>query len=225
MLCLSTQEWLENTLDIADVYGGYACRNLFYEWTQTEPVPDPDEASQTLLNEVTIKLQGIRKAYEERGKQQLKYQFSTEAKPILKDWYVERYYQEYPSEVIASATQRIDENVRKLALLYAVLENDDGDLSIHANQLKTAITVGEYWEQTATRLFGKFGFTKDARTERRIVEVLERNDYTKRDLQQHFGGSMSAKEFNQTIKSLLESERIRWIPDKSNKRKKLLTIS
>jgi hypothetical protein len=225
MICLSTREWLENTLDVADVYGGYVCRNLFYEWTQTEPISDPDETNRALLNEVTMKLQRIRQAYEERGKCQVKYQFSTEAKPILKDWYDERYYRESPSEMIASATQRIDENVRKLALLYAVLENEFDDLTIHADQLQAAITVGGYWEQTATRLFGKFGFTKEARNEQRIIEVLEQKEYTKRDLQQHFGSSMSAKEFNDTIDALLKSDRIYWKVDKTNKRQKLLTAN
>lgn len=218
MLCLSTQEWLENTLDIADVYGGYVCRNLFYEWTQTEPIPNPDEANQALLNEVTMKLQGIRRAYEERGKRQLKYQFSAEAKPILEDWYIERYYRDYPSEVIAAATQRIDENVRKLALLYAVLENEPDDLTIHADQLQAAVAVGEYWEQTATRLFGKFGFTKGARNERRIIELLERKDHTRREIQQHFGGSMEAKELNQTLSALMQAETIRKARRKEGKR-------
>jgi len=225
MICLSTREWLENTLDIADVYGGYVCRNLFYEWTQTEPISDPDETDRALLNEVTMKLQRIRQAYEERGKCQVKYQFSTEAKPILKDWYDERYYREYPSEMIAAAIQRIDENVRKLALLYAVLENEFDDLTIHADQLQAAITVGGYWEQTATRLFGKFGFTKEARNEQRIIEALEQKEYTKRALQRHFGSSMSAKEFNDAVDALLKSDRIYWKADKTNKRQKLLTAN
>lgn len=225
MICLSTREWLENTLDIADIYGGYVCRNLFYEWTQTEPISDPDETDRVLLNEVTMKLQRIRQDYEERGKCQVKYQFSIEAKPILKDWYDECYYREYPSEMIAAATQRIDENVRKLALLYAVLENEFGDLTIHADQLQAAITVGRYWEQTAMRLFGKFGFTKEARNEQRIIEALEQKEYTKRDLQQHFGSSMSAKEFNDIVDALLKSDQIHWKADKTNKRQKLLTAN
>ena len=199
------------------------CRNLFYEWTQTEPIPDPDEADKAFLSEVTMKLQGIRRAYKERGGHQLKYQFSAEAKPILEAWYIERYNREYPSEVIAAATQRIDENVRKLALLYAVLENEPDDLNIHADQLQAAIKVGGYWEQTATQLFGKFGFSKAARNEQRIIEALERKDYTKRGLQQHFGSSISAKDLNDAVDALLKADRIHWKADKTNKRQKLLT--
>ena len=172
MICLSTREWLENTLDIADVYGGYVCRNLFYDWTQTAPISNPAEPNQSLLNKVTMELQGIRHTYENRGKQQLKYQFDTEAQAILEKWYTERWYTKYPSEVIAASVQRIDENVRKLALLYAVLENAMGNLYIHADQLRAAMKVGEYWETIAIRLFSKFGFSKEARDEIRILEAL-----------------------------------------------------
>ena len=214
MICLSTRDWLENTLDIADVYGGYVCRNLFYEWTRTAPIPDPDEPNQALLNKVTMKLQGIRRAYEERGKRQLKYQFSVEAKPILNDWYIERYDRDYPSEVIAAAVQRVDINVKKLALLYAVLENEAGDLTIHADQLQDAIAVGEYWEQTATRLFGKLGFTKEARNERRVMEAISDRPLTKRELSREVCSELSAKQLDSIIKSLISTERTRWITEK-----------
>ncbi len=214
MICLSTQAWLENTLDLEDVYGGYVCRNLFYDWTQTAPIPDPDEPDQSLLNEVTMKLQLIRRAYEDRGKQQLKYHFSVEAKPILEKWYIERFHRKHPSEVIAAATQRIDENVRKLALLYAVLENDAGDLAIHADQLQTAITVGEYWESTAIRLFKKFGFSKEVRNEIRIIEALLNNPLTKRDLHRQACNALTAKQLDNIINSLVRVERVRWINEK-----------
>ena len=229
MLCLSTQEWLENTLDIADVYGGYVCRNLFYEWTQTAPIPDPDGPNQTLLNEVTMKLQGIRQAYEGRGKRQLKYQFSTEAKPILEDWYNERWYKQYPSEVIAAATQRIDENVRKLALLYAVLENEPDDLTINADQLQAAIKVGEYWEATATRLFGKFGFSKEARDERKVIEAISDSARSIRDVGRK--ASLSTTQAGKLVKSLVSTGSVQWItvkePDKLGREytKKVLALT
>jgi len=210
MICLSTREWLENTLDLADVYGGYVCRNLFYDWTPTAPIPDPDEPNQSLLNEVTMKLQLIRRAYEDRGKQQLMYHFSVEAKPILEKWYIERWDRKHPSEVIAAATQRIDENVRKLALLYAVLENDAGDLTIHADQLQTAITVGEYWESTAMQLFSKFGFSKEVRNEIRLIEALSGGALTKQDLHKLTGNALTAKQLDNIIRSLVSIGRARW---------------
>ena len=224
MICLSTRAWLEETLELADVYGGYVCRNLFYEWTETNPIPSPHKPNTSLLNEVTMRLRSIRKAYEDRGKQQLEYQFSFDAQLILEKWYKERWYKDYPSEVIKAAIQRIDENVRKLALLYAVLENDADSLTIHADQLQAAIAVGEYWEAVATQLFSKFGFSKTARMEAYVVELLANQNYTKRELQQRIGGNMSADEFNRAIDALLKSERIGWTQDKVNKKVKRLIL-
>jgi hypothetical protein len=224
MICLSTRAWLENTLELADLYGGYVCRNLFYEWTETNPIPNPHKPNTSLLNEVTMRLRSMRKAYEDRGKQQLEYQFSFDAQFILEKWYNERWYKDYPSEVIKAAVQRIDENVRKLALLYAILENDEGNLTIHADQLQAAIAVGKYWEAVATQLFSKFGFSKTARMEAYVVELLEKQSYTKRELQQRIGGNMSADEFNRAIDALLKSERIGWTQDKTNKKVKRLIL-
>jgi hypothetical protein len=212
MICLSTRDWLESTLDITDVYGGYVCRNLFYDWMQTSPIPNPAEPNQSLLNEVTMKLQGIRRTYEKRGKQQLKYQFDIEAQTILDKWYMERWYREYLSEVIAAATQRIDENVRKLALLYAVLENKEGDLYIHANQLRAAIKVGEYWEATAIQLFSKFGFSKEARDEIRVLEVLSHSAMSIRDLGRKT--SLTSKQVGSIVKSLVGIGSVQWINEK-----------
>jgi len=214
MICLSTKEWLENTLELADVYGGYVCRNLFYEWAPTEPIPNPQKPNQLLLNEVRMKLQSIRRIYEDRDKRQFEYEFDTEANFILEEWYTKRWYAENPSEVVASATQRIDENVRKLALLYAVLENDADDLTIHADQLKAAIAVGKYWEVTAIRLFGRFGFSKEAQTEIKIIEALSNGNMTQRELHRQVCNTLTAKQLDNCIKALISIGRVYWITEK-----------
>jgi hypothetical protein len=213
MLCLSTREWLENTLELADIFGGYVGRNLFYEWTPTSPLPNPDEPNNFLLNEVTVKLQSIRRDFENRGKQQRKFSFSDEAMPILEGWYIERWNIAHASEVIKAAIQRIDENVRKLALLYAVLENDPNDLTIHADQLRAAIRVGEYWEKNAVSILGQFGGTQAVRNELKILEMLSQEGMTKSDLHQKISGRMTAKQLDETLRYLLSVERVRIIND------------
>jgi hypothetical protein len=160
---------------------------------------------------------------EKKGKH-IEYTFSSDADELLKEWYDKDYYAEYDNDIVDAAAQRIDENARKLALLYAVLENDVEDLNIHADQLHSAIVVGEYWKATAMQLFGKFGFTKEARSEMKLVEILEQKNYTKRELQQKIGGHMSADEFNKAIDALLKSERIRWVADKENRKVRKLTF-
>jgi hypothetical protein len=221
MIALSTREWLEKSLDVSDIYGGFVNRNAFYLWAETQPLHNPDEVNEMLMNEIKMKLHRVR---DEKKGGHVKYTFSGETDELLKEWYDKDYYAKYENEIIDAAVQRIDENVRKLALLYAVLENDTNDLSIHADQLRAAIAVGEYWKSSATRLFGLFGFSQAARSEMKIIELLEQRNHTKREIQQKIGGNMSASEFNQTIEALVKAERIKWIKEKGNKTKQLTLL-
>lgn len=221
MIALSTREWLEKSLDVSDIYGGFVNRNAFYLWAETQPLHNPDEVNEMLMNEIKMKLHRVR---DEKKGGHVKYTFSGETDKLLKEWYDKDYYAKYENEIIDAAVQRIDENVRKLALLYAVLENDTGDLSIQTDQLRAAIAVGEYWKASATRLFGLFGFSQAARSEIKIIELLEQRNHTKREIQQKIGGNMSASEFNQTIEALVKAERIKWIKEKGNKTKQLTLL-
>jgi len=180
MIGLSTKEWLETNLDTDDIHGGFVNRNTFYLWTPTVPLYNPSEPDDLKLNQIKRQLHDIRTA---KAGKHVKYAFSTEADAILKDWYEKNYHTEYDSEIVDAAVQRVDENMRKLALLYAVLENAPDDMEIHTEQLQAAISVGEYWEATAIALFSKFGANKAARAEMRIIEWLEKGDLPKRNLQ------------------------------------------
>jgi len=218
MIALSTQEWLERSLDVDDVYGGFVNRNVFYLWTGTQPLHNPGRVSESLMNEIKMKLHNVRS--EKKGRH-TEYVFSGEADEVLKEWYEKNYYAEHENEIVDAAVQRIDENVRKLALLYAVLENDADDLNIHTDQLRAAIATGEYWKASATQLFGRFGFSKAARAEMKILELLKQGDLTKREIQLKIGGNMSASEINQAIEALVKAERINWIAKKGSRTKLL----
>jgi hypothetical protein len=211
MIALSTREWLERSLDVDDIYGGFVNRNTFYLWTCTQPLHNPGKVAESLMNEIKMKLHNIR---DEKKGGHIEYTFSDEADNILKEWYEKNYYAEYENEIVDAAAQRIDENVRKLALLYAVLENDTGDLNIHSDQLCAAITVGEYWQTTATQLFRRFGFSKEARNEMRVMEAISSEPLMKRDLSRQVCSELSAKQLDAIIKSLVSTERAQWINEK-----------
>lgn len=219
MIALSTHEWLERSLDVDDVYGGFVNRNTFYLWTSTQPLHNPNKVNESLMNEIKMQLHNVRN--EKKGKH-IEYSFSGDVDELLREWYEKDYYAEYDNDIVDAAAQRIDENVRKLALLYAVLENDVDDLNIHADQLHSAIVVGEYWKAIAIKLFSKFGFTKEARAEMKILELLEQGNRTKREIQLRIGGNISANEFNKAIDGLLKAERISWIKGSRTKQLKLL---
>lgn len=225
MVALSTKDWLETNLDTDDIHGGFVNRNLFYLWTQTHPLYNPPEPNGFLLNQIKNKLHEIRKA--KAGKHE-KFTFSGEADAILEKWYLENYYTEYDSEIVDAAVQRIDENIRKLALLYAVLENEPNDTEIKAGQLQAAIAVGKYWETTAMEIFGKFGASKNIRNDIRMLEAIKEKPRTRRELQQRLGPVMSADEFNKTLGAFFKAERLKLIPDptddKSKGKKRMVVV-
>lgn len=222
MIGLSTKGWLEANLDPDDLRGGFVNRNMFYLWTQTNPIPNPPKPDETLLGQIVKRLHDIR---ESRKDKQVEYTFSAEAIPILESWYDENYYAEHENELIDDAIQRIDENVRKLALLYALLENETHDAEIHTDQLQAAIEVGEYWKETVVEIFGNFGFSKQARSEIRLLELIQKNQFTKRELQIRIGGNMSASEFNRNLKALIEAGRVLYATDPNNKKRQILIIT
>ena len=218
---LSTQDWLERSLEVGDVYGGYVNRHTFYLWTPTGPIHNPPEPDEKLLGQIKQQLHEIRNA--KFGKH-VKYTFSQKADAILKDWYDQNYYAEYESEIVEAAVQRVDENMRKLSLLYAVLENEIHDTEIHSDQLEAALEVGKYWEAATIEIFGKFGFSKQSRSEMRMLEVIKEKRRTKRELQQRLGGVMSAAEFNQTLDALVKAERIGFLISQDKKRQELVCL-
>jgi len=154
----------------------------------------------------------------------VEYTFSDASDALLKEWYDNNYYTEYDSDIVSAASQRIDENVRKLALLYAVLENNPDNIEIHADQLQAAIAVGKYWEATVMEIFGKFGTSRATRSEIKILELLSRKSITKRDLHQSLSGSITAKQLDESLRHLLSVERVKIINedyvDKAGKKRR-----
>ncbi|MEK7396685.1 MAG: toprim domain-containing protein, partial [Candidatus Poribacteria bacterium] len=208
MIALSTREWLEKSLDVDDIYGGFVNRHAFYLWTETQPLHNPDKVNEMLMNEIKLKLHRVR---DEKKGGHVEYTFAGETDKLLKEWYDKDYYAKYENEIVDAAIQRIDENVRKLALLYAVLENDTDDLNIHTDQLHAAIAVGEYWKSSATRLFGLFGFSQEVRHEIKIIEALSKRRLTQRDLHKLTSNNLTAKQLDAIVKSLVSVGRAVWI--------------
>ncbi|MBC8229497.1 toprim domain-containing protein [bacterium] len=211
MLGVSTAEWLERNLDIGDVFGGFGNRFVFYNWAPTGPIADPIEPDGYLIRQIEEYL--IKTLTVQREKQN-KFTWDANAKDLLTKWYNERYYCEYKSEVIAAIVERIDTNMRKLALLYAALENEADDFEIHLDQLQSAIAVAEYWQAVAIDLFGKFGFTKATRDEMRVLGALGDEKLTKGALHRRLGGRLSAKEVDSIINSLVSIGQVKWISEK-----------
>ena len=104
--------------------------------------------------------------------------------------------------------QRLDSNARKLALLYAVLENPESDYKIHLAQFKRALTVANYWKDSMQRIFGLFAKDDQTKNENTIIERLRIKGRTKRELQQGLTRQMNAKQFNEALDALIKAERV-----------------
>lgn len=224
MITLSTQEWLEANLDIDDIYGGFANRNVFYLGALTEPLYNPPMPEPSALNRIKLQLERTRRTLKDKH---VLYTFAPNADILLKEWYEERWRHSHDSEIVDLALKRIDPHVRKLALLYAVFENAPDDTEIKLDQLEAAIAVGDYWQATTIEIFGKFGATKTIKREMKILEFIASKPSTKGELHRKLGGAIGSKELAETLKYLLTVERIQTISEEytdTAKRKRRRTM-
>ena len=202
MICLSTHQWLERYLDIDDIHGGFVNRHTFYLHESTQPIPNPKEPDKDKLDMITNQIASIRKRV--NGKH-IRFRFDDSAKVILDDWYIKNFNKVYEDEIIEDALQRIDENVRKLALLYAVLENDEEDTFIKAEQLEAAIEVGNYWERSALSIFKDFNLDKQAKNEQVLLQRIMDKPRSKRELRQSTTRQMNGADFLKAFDAILKS--------------------
>ena len=208
IIALSTQEWMEESLDIADIRGGFANRFCYYLYEQTKPNPHPTEPNTKDIGMVIQHLHQTRTFFQ--GKH-IKFEFDSETYKFVDNWYSDIWYQAVnePQELVRDAIQRLDSNARKLALLYAMLENSEDDRQIHIEQFKAAVDVAIYWKETALSIFSTFAPNIQAKNERRIMDKLAEKPRTRRQLQQAIGGgSMSAKDFNDALDALYKAQRV-----------------
>ena len=214
IIALSTQEWMEESLDITDIRGGFANRFCYYLYEQTGPHPHPSEPNQLDMNVVVKHLHDTRMFFQ--GKH-IRFEFDAETYRFVDEWYSEIWYQAInePQELVRDAIQRLDSNARKLALLYAMLENNEDDCQIHIEQFKAAVEVASYWKEAAISIFSTFAPNMQAKNENRIMDKLAEKPRTRRQLQQSIGGaSMSAKDFNEALDALYKAQRVEVVDEK-----------
>lgn len=207
LVALSTHEWLEESLDLVDIRGGFANRFCYYLHELTRPIPHPSEPDTLGMNAVVKHLHDLRMYLQ---KKHVRFDFDEETSHFVDEWYHENWYAiaNERNELVRDAIQRLDTNARKLALLYAILENDESDCQIHIDQFKAAVEVATYWKNATVAIFGGFATDTQARNENKLVDRLSQRPRTRRQLQQSVGGLMSSKAFNDALDALLRAERV-----------------
>ena len=205
IIALSTHEWLEESLELGDIRGGFANRFCYYLHDRMKPIPHPIEPDPELWD---IVLGAIRKKREVYQQKSSRFRFDSYAMKFVENWYIYNFsvIMDEPNDLVRDVMQRVDTHARKLALLYAMLENQPDDYYIHLEQIKASVEVADYWKQSMIAIFGKYAVNEQAKTENRILQKLESKSISKRNLQRSL--SVSAKQFNDALDALIKAERI-----------------
>ena len=208
IVALSTQDWLEGSLNLEDIRGGFANRFCYYLHELTPPIPRPMESDENLLSAVVQTVHKIRQYYQGRH---VAFDFDNETGIFVDQWYAknrEAILNE-KNELVRDTMQRLDTNARKLALLYAVLENGEGDHHIHLEQFKAALEVATYWQGAMQQIFGLFAKDEQTKNENVIIERLRKKSRTKRELRMSTSRQIhNSKQFNDALDALIKAERV-----------------
>lgn len=138
--------------------------------------------------------------------------FSEEAKQRWHQWYIESYPNGESSEQEDAMSVRLGTIIKKIALVYAVLERSP---AVDLNHLEAGIVMVNWsWAHTKA-LLPTFGEQTDAKISRLIVETLERRGPThRRKMQQLIGRSSGPGVFGRVVKAMVENGDIVETPDR-----------
>jgi hypothetical protein len=121
-------------------------------------------------------------------------------------WKLERRTWPYQQ---TNLTARIFEHVLKIAIIYAVLGNEE---KITARTLAVALAIGEWLQSNTLRIFADIGLDHFSKCEQTIVEVLKRAKDTRtwrRDLQRAMASrGFNGELFNRAMKALESNDHI-----------------
>jgi hypothetical protein len=177
-------------------------RFLFFrgETTKSIPVPKPPNERRMQAVEKTVK----------RAIESFPGAIGLDRKARrLWDSFYKRHWANRPTEELpAQMTSRIDVHARRIAALYAALEQT-GDVTV--GQMQAAIDVALYCQEVALGLATEIGVSRDAAIEKRILRILKtapNQQTTRRKLHQKLGGRVSGEKLTKLIHGLREVNRI-----------------
>ena len=199
----TTLHWLEASLKLEDIAGGLANRITFYTGGTPEWIFEDQPGDPIILADVARTINQLRI----RHPNPVAFYLTPEASE-----YGEAHYKQtrndldkQQSEIVKMAGSRIDSHTKKIALLFAAIENEDGDRSISLQTYVKATQLAEYLQKVVLKLYEGFNFSDDKRLEGKIGEVLQnRSQLTAREVGQLIGWA-SAKQVNESIKQLVEN--------------------
>jgi len=194
----TTQAWLRKALTEADILGGFANRWLFFCGGPKPPKANPPRVDKERRDQLVSAINSIR-VWASKLPNEGEITVSAKAEALFEQYYTEYYRRCQNEGLIPTLIVRVQDNVFKLALLYAVIEQSP---EITADHMATALAVGEYLEASITDVFRNFGASQTREIETRVLDYLKKAGklVAERDLYRYL--NLSAKDLGAMLQPL-----------------------
>lgn len=207
IMAATTEAWLESSLKLEDIQGGFANRFNYYHATSAAAIFNSQPGDPKFLNIAKAAVNAYRIKYP----QPTAFQFTPEAEQEGEIWYSQHRKQlkAEKNPLIREARARADLHLRKAALLHAAIVNTQDDTEIGLASLEWAIMLTEYLQAVTTHIYSSFNLSEARRLEQRIIDLLtQKPNQTARDLTRRISWA-SAREVNASIEELLKNQSIK----------------
>jgi len=171
LLAASTSEWLEADTKEEDIRGGLVNRILWFYGADKAAVPLPRGHAKAPLEQVWESLRAWIPTLP--ATRSAAARFTPEATEIYAAWYTAWREREHLSSLAAAATGRTHAHAVRLALLYSLLDRQDG--VVETDHVLAGTAVAEYCAGVAEHLFLTASQHQDARVDREILRYLARH--------------------------------------------------
>lgn len=219
MIGATTLHWLESSLKLEDIQGGFANRITYYlgseaeqDWLFEDQPGDP-----VRLAQVAKEINRLRLKYPDH----VQFRFTPEASVEGQKWYEShrKALMQEKNPLVIMAAARTDVHVKKTALLFAALDNAPDDCEIRKEDLEKAILLSEYLQKVVAHIYSNFNFSDEKRLETKIIEVLEKRgaSLTAREVKQQIIWA-SSKDVNAALKELVSDGTVEEFPTKRTSR-------
>lgn len=188
---------IQDAFRSGDIHSGFAGRWAYVSDQSNTAIPLPGRIDNAAWNDLVKKLSQIRDIWKERKSTELK--LSDAAVSMWEDFYRWHREQNQDGEIINTLIVRIPEQILKLAMIFAAL---DDFTEIHDCHLEDAINIGKWLIGNTKRLFAGYGRSEVEKAEEKIQEILKGGPRSKRDVQQYcrFGSALTfSRAFNNLV--------------------------
>ena len=195
----TTQAWLQKALTEENIYGGFANRWMYFFGLPKEPKPNPPKVNPDRRDALVNRINQIRLWAE--GVPNGELTKSDEASILFAEYYLDYYRRCQQEGLIPTLIVRIQDFIWKLALLYAAFDQSE---VIRADDIKSAIAVGQYLEASVSEVFRSFAMSRGKQSEVKILQYLKSigRPIPRRDLYRNL--DISAKQLDVVIEPLIK---------------------